>query len=102
VPTDLIRLLKIIRKSGYSGYLPIETLSLRGTPPYTMVPEFLKKLRDAIAQTNLKQMWGRIVSCAPVCYRRSPVCFAAVQAGYKPAAGCKPAPQAHRNRLPSS
>src|SRR3954454_13622840 len=30
VPTDLKKLLTIIRKSGYSGYLPIETLSPRG------------------------------------------------------------------------
>src|SRR6202035_4419094 len=27
IPTDMIRLLRIVRKSGYHGYLPIETLS---------------------------------------------------------------------------
>jgi hypothetical protein len=27
---DLGRLLKIVRHSGYSGYLPVETLSARG------------------------------------------------------------------------
>jgi sugar phosphate isomerase/epimerase len=53
VPTDLKKLLTIIRKSGYSGYLPIETLSPRGKPydPFTVVPAFLKQLRDAITQT---------------------------------------------------
>jgi sugar phosphate isomerase/epimerase len=53
VPTDLVRLMRIVRKSGYKGYLPIETLSPRGKPydPFTVVPEFLAKLRAAIAQT---------------------------------------------------
>jgi sugar phosphate isomerase/epimerase len=53
VPTDLVKLLKIVRKSRYTGYLPIETLSPRGKPydPYAVVPAFLKQLRDAIAQT---------------------------------------------------
>jgi sugar phosphate isomerase/epimerase len=53
VPTDLGKLLTIVRKSGYSGYLPIETLSPQGKPydPFTLVPSFLKQLRDAIAQT---------------------------------------------------
>lgn len=53
VPTDLHRLMKIVRKSGYSGYLPIETLSPRGKPydPYTVVPEFFKLVRAALAET---------------------------------------------------
>lgn len=53
VPTDMIRLLKIVRKSGYKGFLPIETLSPAGKPydPFTVVPEFLAKLNDAIAKT---------------------------------------------------
>ncbi len=53
VPTDLVKLLKIIRKSGFTGYLPIETLSPRGKPydPFTVVPDFLQQLRNAIAQT---------------------------------------------------
>ena len=51
VVTDLVRLMKIVRESGYSGYLPIETLSPRGKPydPYTVVPTFLKQLREAMA-----------------------------------------------------
>jgi sugar phosphate isomerase/epimerase len=53
IPSDLIRLLKIVRKSGYSGYLPIETLSPAGKPydPLTVVPQFLAQLRDAIARS---------------------------------------------------
>jgi sugar phosphate isomerase/epimerase len=54
-PTDLIRLLKIIRLSGYRGYLPIETLSPRGSrgnyDPYTVVPKFLAEVRAAIEAT---------------------------------------------------
>jgi hypothetical protein len=51
----LKKLLKLIRDSGYRGYLPIETLSAKDKPegydPYTVVPKFLKELREAIAQT---------------------------------------------------
>jgi sugar phosphate isomerase/epimerase len=54
-PTDLIRLLKIVRASGYRGYLPIEILSSRGgtapKDPFKVVPEFLAELRQAIATT---------------------------------------------------
>ena len=48
VPLDLVRLLHIVRSSGYCGYLPIETLA---SNPYTAVPDMVKKLRAAIAQT---------------------------------------------------
>jgi sugar phosphate isomerase/epimerase len=53
IPTDLIKLLEIVRKSGYRGYLPIETLSPKGKPydPYAVVPAFLTKVRNAIVQT---------------------------------------------------
>jgi sugar phosphate isomerase/epimerase len=54
-PTDLKRLIRIVRDSGYRGYLPIETLSQRGGSvpydPYTVVPKFLAELRQAIAAT---------------------------------------------------
>ena len=53
-PTDLKRLLKIVRASGYRGYLPIETLSPRGGgsyDPYKVVPAFLAQLRAAIVET---------------------------------------------------
>jgi sugar phosphate isomerase/epimerase len=53
IPTEMNKLLKIIRKSGYSGYLPIETLSPQGKPydPFKVVPDFLAKLKEAIAAT---------------------------------------------------
>jgi sugar phosphate isomerase/epimerase len=55
MPTDLKRLLRIIRDSGYRGYLPIEALSPRGAgsgyDPFTIVPKFLADLRGAIAAT---------------------------------------------------
>ena len=53
VPTDMVRLVRIIRKSGYSGYLPVETLGPRGGEydPFKVVPAFLQQLRDASAKT---------------------------------------------------
>jgi sugar phosphate isomerase/epimerase len=48
VPMDLVRLLRIVRASGYSGYLPIETLE---SNPDVAVPEMVNKIRAAIAQT---------------------------------------------------
>ena len=48
VPLDLVRLLRIVRSSGYRGYLPIETLV---SDPHIAVPAMVQKLRDAIAQT---------------------------------------------------
>jgi sugar phosphate isomerase/epimerase len=54
-PTDLPRLLRVVRASGYRGYLPIETLSPRGGTgnydPFKVVPKFLAQLREAIAAT---------------------------------------------------
>ena len=54
-PIDLPKLLRIVRASGYRGYLPIETLSPRGGggeyDPYKVVPAFLNELRQAIATT---------------------------------------------------
>lgn len=53
-PTDLVRLLRIVRASGYRGYLPIETLSPRGGgnyDPFTVVPKFLAEVRAALAAT---------------------------------------------------
>lgn len=53
-PIDLKRLMTIIRRSGYRGYLPIETLSAGKTTPYEPhkdIPPFLKKVRQAIAET---------------------------------------------------
>ena len=53
VPSDMPKLLRIVRKSGFSGYLPIETLSPQGKPydPFKVVPDFLAQLKKAIAET---------------------------------------------------
>ena len=52
-PIDLDRLIGIVRKSGYRGYLPIETLSAgkESYEPYTEIPPFLKRVRQAIAKS---------------------------------------------------
>ena len=44
-PTDLERLAGIIRRSGYRGYLPLETLG-QGDP-YVKVPALIEKAREA-------------------------------------------------------
>ncbi len=53
VPLDMIRLLKIIRKSGYRGYIPLETLSTAGKDydPFKVVPQYMDMIRKAIAAT---------------------------------------------------
>jgi sugar phosphate isomerase/epimerase len=53
VPLDLKKFIRIVRASGYRGYLPIETLSAPGKDydPFSVVPKFLDELRQAIAQT---------------------------------------------------
>jgi sugar phosphate isomerase/epimerase len=53
VPLDLKRFVRIVRSSGYRGYLPIETLSEKGKDydPFKVVPKFLDELRQAIAET---------------------------------------------------
>ena len=53
VPTDLPKLLRIIRASGYRGYLPIETIASASEAydPFALVPSYLKQVRDAIAQS---------------------------------------------------
>jgi sugar phosphate isomerase/epimerase len=50
IKTDLKRLIKIIRESGYRGYIPIETLSVKGQPydPFDLVPKFLAELREVL------------------------------------------------------
>jgi sugar phosphate isomerase/epimerase len=53
VKLDLKRFLHIVRSSGYSGYLPVETLSTPDKPydPYQIVPPFVEELKAAIAQS---------------------------------------------------
>ena len=48
VKTDYTRVMKIIKKSGYRGYIPIETLKLVGKAkaydPFVLVPQMMKEL----------------------------------------------------------
>ena len=48
--TDLPRLFRILRESGYRGYVPIETLAARGRPydPFVAVPQFAASVRTAM------------------------------------------------------
>lgn len=48
--TDVDRLMKIIKESGYRGYLPIETLG-EGDPK-VKVPQFLSEIREAIRKAG--------------------------------------------------
>jgi sugar phosphate isomerase/epimerase len=50
VYTDIPRLMKIMNRAGYRGYIPVETLPLRGTvyDPVKLVPQFVDKVRRAI------------------------------------------------------
>jgi len=48
--TDFVKLVKIIRESGYKGYLPVETLLVQGEPydPFVMVPDMINELKKAM------------------------------------------------------
>jgi len=48
--TDVDRLMKIIKESGYRGYLPIETLG-EGDPKIK-VPQFLNEIREAMRKAG--------------------------------------------------
>ena len=50
IRTDIPRLLKIIKDGGYSGYLPVETIPVRGKPydPFALVTEMLKELQQEL------------------------------------------------------
>jgi sugar phosphate isomerase/epimerase len=50
-PTDCVRLFKIIKASGYRGYLPLETLG--AGDPYIKVPRLLKTVQQALSHGTL-------------------------------------------------
>lgn len=57
VRTDFLRLMSILKKTGYHGYLPVETLLVRGKPydPFTQVQNLINDLVAARDQTfNIK------------------------------------------------
>jgi sugar phosphate isomerase/epimerase len=47
VPTDFVKLFKIIKDGGYRGYLPLETLG--AGDPYQKVPVLLENVRKALS-----------------------------------------------------
>lgn len=51
VRTDLKKIMQIIRKHNYRGYLPVETLNtgICKYDPYEQVPRFINEVRQAIA-----------------------------------------------------
>ena len=51
--TDFTKLCRIIRDSGYRGYLPIETLG--AGDPYQKIPLLLENVRRGIAEANHKE-----------------------------------------------
>jgi hypothetical protein len=50
VQTDYTKLIKIIKDGGYKGFLPVETLLVRGKPydPFAQVPAMLKSIQKSI------------------------------------------------------
>jgi len=50
IPTDFNRLIRIIKDGGYKGYLPIETLAVRGITydPFALVSEMHDELNSSI------------------------------------------------------
>ena len=52
--TDLLKLVTLIRRSGYRGYVPIETLAMRrpGYDSYIAIQQMLDELRAALTATE--------------------------------------------------
>jgi hypothetical protein len=50
--TDYVRLIKILKQQGFKGYLPVETLKVRGEfyDPFQRVMGMQNALNDAIEQ----------------------------------------------------
>ncbi len=50
IPANIPKLVNIIKRSGYRGYIPIETLYVKGKSydPYVLVPKFLSNIRAAL------------------------------------------------------
>lgn len=50
IKTDYNKLMKIVVDGGYKGYLPVETLFVRGQPydPFIQVPDMLRQIEKAI------------------------------------------------------
>jgi hypothetical protein len=50
IKTDLKKFMKILKASDYRGYIPIETLAVKGVPydPYALVAAMMKDLKKAM------------------------------------------------------
>ena len=50
IKTDYKRLMKIIKDKGYKGYVPVETLSVKGKPydPFALVTEMMSELKASM------------------------------------------------------
>ncbi len=53
VRTDFSRLVKILNKNGYRGYIPVETLVMKDRvyDPFILVPELIKDMEKAMNET---------------------------------------------------
>jgi sugar phosphate isomerase/epimerase len=62
VKTDFTRIMKIIKKSGYRGYIPVETLKLVGKvkpyDPFLLVPQIMKELQAAKDEVLPQAIYG--------------------------------------------
>jgi hypothetical protein len=49
--TDYIKVMQILKKTGYKGFLPVETLASKGIPydPFQLVPAMLTEMSKARA-----------------------------------------------------
>ena len=49
IETDYVRIMEILKRQNYKGFLPTETILVRGVPydPFTLVPAMFTKLRNA-------------------------------------------------------
>lgn len=58
IKTDYLKLIKIIKDGGYKGFVPVETLKVKGDPydPFQRVSDMLNQLNEALNQsyTNKK------------------------------------------------
>jgi sugar phosphate isomerase/epimerase len=54
IKTDYNKLMKIIVEAGYKGYLPVETLLVRGQPydPFNQVPAMIEELKVALKKVK--------------------------------------------------
>ena len=54
--TDYVKLIKIIKDGGYKGYIPVETLLVRGVSydPFALVPQMLSEMESAVKEVYKK------------------------------------------------